>query len=137
MEHHPVAHINSHMGYRAGAVIGSREKDNVAGLCLGGRNDSALVVNALRRGTGQVVDAAGRVHPADKARTVKDQREALMEKLKINAEQAKSVVKDNGSLDYDALGKITAEKETAAAQAIIRTAPCTTGKSDFITQFTI
>ncbi len=35
----------------------------------------------------------------------------------FNAEQAKSVVKDNGSLDYDALGKITAEKETAAAQA--------------------
>ena len=59
------------MGHRAGAVIGSREKDNVAGLCLGGGNDSALVINALRRGTGQVVDAAGRVHPADKARTVK------------------------------------------------------------------
>ena len=54
MEHHPVAHINPHMGHRAGAVIGSREKDNVAGLCLGGRNDSTLVVNALRRGTGQV-----------------------------------------------------------------------------------
>ena len=68
MKHHPVAHINPHMGYRAGAVIGSREKDNVAGLCLGGGNDSTLVINALRRGTGQVVDAAGRVHPADKTR---------------------------------------------------------------------
>lgn len=45
MEHHPVAHINPHMGHRAGAVIGSREKDNVAGLCLGGGNDSALVIN--------------------------------------------------------------------------------------------
>ena len=71
MQHHPVAHINPHMGHRAGAVIGSREKDNVARLCLGGGNDGALVVNALRRGTGQVMDAAGRVHPADKARTVK------------------------------------------------------------------
>ena len=30
-----------------------------------------ITINALRRGTGQVVDAAGRVHPADKARTVK------------------------------------------------------------------
>lgn len=40
-----------------------------------------------------------------------------MEKLKINAEQAKTVVKDDGSIDYDALGKITSEKETAAAQA--------------------
>ena len=35
------------MGHRAGAVIGSREKDNVAGLCLGGGNDSALVINDL------------------------------------------------------------------------------------------
>ena len=52
-----------------------------------------------------------------KKNAIRDQREALMEKLKINAEQAKSVVKDNGSLDYDALGKITSEKETAAAQA--------------------
>lgn len=52
-----------------------------------------------------------------KKNAIRDQRSALMEKLKINAEQAKSVVKDNGSLDYDALGKITAEKETAAAQA--------------------
>ena len=43
MEHHPVAHINPHMGYRAGAVIGSREKDNVAGLCLGGRNLTPLI----------------------------------------------------------------------------------------------
>ena len=57
------------MGYRAGAVIGSREKDNVAGLCLGGGNDSTLIINALRRGTGQVVDAAGRVHPTDETRT--------------------------------------------------------------------
>ena len=52
-----------------------------------------------------------------KKNAIRDQREALMEKLKINAEQAKTVVKDDGSLDYDALGKITSEKETAAAQA--------------------
>ena len=61
----------THLDVYKRQVIGSREKDNVAGLCLGGGNDSALVINALRRGTGQVVDAAGRVHPADKARTVK------------------------------------------------------------------
>ena len=52
-----------------------------------------------------------------KKNAIRDQREALMEKLKINAEQAKTVVKDDGSIDYDALGKITSEKETAAAQA--------------------
>ena len=45
-----------------------------------------------------------------KKNAIRDQRE-------IKAEQAKTVVKDDGSLDYDALGKITSEKETAAAQA--------------------
>ncbi len=58
-------------GDRHPAVIGSREKDNVPRLCLGGRNDGALVVNALRRGTGQVVDAACGIDPADEAGAVK------------------------------------------------------------------
>ena len=71
VEHPPIAYINPTVAHARG-IIGSREKDNVAGLCLGGGNDSTLIINALRRGTGQVVDAAGRVHPADKARTVKD-----------------------------------------------------------------
>ena len=31
--------------------------------------------------------------------------------------QAKTVVKDDGSLDYESLGKIMSDKETAAAQA--------------------
>ena len=43
--------------------------------------------------------------------------EAAMTNFKITAEQAKTVVKDDGSLDYESLGKIMSEKETAAAQA--------------------
>ena len=40
-----------------------------------------------------------------------------MTNFRITAEQAKTVVKDDGSLDYESLGKIMSEKETAAAQA--------------------
>ena len=52
-----------------------------------------------------------------KDNAVRDQREAAMTNFKITAEQAKVVVKDDGSLDYTELGKIMSEKETAAAQA--------------------
>lgn len=52
-----------------------------------------------------------------KDNAVRDQREAAMTNFKITAEQAKTVVKDDGSLDYTELGKIMSDKETAAAQA--------------------
>ena len=52
-----------------------------------------------------------------KDNAVRDQREAAMTNFKITAEQAKAVVKDDGSLDYTELGKIMSEKEIAAAQA--------------------
>lgn len=52
-----------------------------------------------------------------KDNAIRDQREAAMTNFKITAEQAKTVVKDDGSLDYTELGKIMSEKETAAAQA--------------------
>ena len=52
-----------------------------------------------------------------KSNTIRDQREAAMTNFKITAEQAKNIVKDDGSLDYTELGKIMSEKETAAAQA--------------------
>ena len=35
----------------------------------------------------------------------------------VTADQAKVVVKDDGSLDYESLGKIISEKETASAKA--------------------
>ena len=52
-----------------------------------------------------------------KSNAVRDQREAAMTNFKITAEQAKTIVKEDGSLDYAELGKIMSEKETAAAQA--------------------
>ena len=52
-----------------------------------------------------------------KSNAIRDQREAAMTNFKITAEQAKTVVKDDGSIDYESLGKIMSDKETAAAQA--------------------
>lgn len=52
-----------------------------------------------------------------KSNAIRDQRESAMANFKITAEQAKTIVKDDGSLDYAELGKIMSEKETAAAQA--------------------
>lgn len=52
-----------------------------------------------------------------KSNAIRDQREAAMSNFKITSEQAKVVVKEDGSLDYAELGKIMSEKETAAAQA--------------------
>lgn len=52
-----------------------------------------------------------------KSNAIRDQRESAMTNFKITAEQAKTIVKDDGSLDYAELGKIMSEKETAAAQA--------------------
>lgn len=48
---------------------------------------------------------------------IRDQREAAAEKFKVTAEQAKQIVKDDGTFDYDVLGAIISEKETAAALA--------------------
>ena len=48
---------------------------------------------------------------------IRDQREKVMETMKVTSEQAKQIVKDDGSIDYDVLGQITSDKENAAAEA--------------------
>ena len=58
-----------------------------------------------------------RVAELEKIGKIRDQREAATQKFKITAEQAKQVVKDDGTFDYDVLGTIIAEKESAAALA--------------------
>jgi hypothetical protein len=66
----------------------------------------------------KALDAANQqIAELQKNNAIRDQREAAMTNFKITAEQAKTVVKDDGSLDYESLGKIMSEKETAAAQA--------------------
>lgn len=66
----------------------------------------------------KALDAANqKIAELQKNNAIRDQREAAMTNFKITAEQAKTVVKDDGSLDYESLGKIMSDKETAAAQA--------------------
>lgn len=53
----------------------------------------------------------------EKNNAIRDLREKAMTDFKITAEQAKTVVKDDGSFDTAELGKIITDKETASAQA--------------------
>ena len=61
--------------------------------------------------------ANNKIAELEKSNTLRDQRESAMTNFKITAEQAKTIVKDDGTFDYNALGKIIADKEAAAAQA--------------------
>lgn len=61
--------------------------------------------------------ANNRIAELEKAQTLATQRTSAADKFKITAEQAAQVVKDDGSFDFDVLGKIISDKETAAAQA--------------------
>lgn len=58
-----------------------------------------------------------RVAELEKSIAIQSSRAAAATKFKITAEQAEQVVKDDGSFDYDILGEIIAEKESAAAAA--------------------
>ena len=52
-----------------------------------------------------------------KNNAIRDLREKAMTDFNVTAEQAKAIVKEDGSFDTAELGKIMSEKETAAAQA--------------------
>ena len=52
-----------------------------------------------------------------KKNAIRDLCEKAMTDFKVTAEQAKKIVKEDGSFDTAELGKIMSEKETAAAQA--------------------
>ena len=65
----------------------------------------------------QLEEANKRIEELEKAQTLATQRTSAADKFKITSEQAAQVVKDDGSFDFDALGKIISDKETAAAQA--------------------
>lgn len=52
-----------------------------------------------------------------KAAFVRDQKSAAALKFNVTAEQAEKIVKDDGTVDFDVLGQIMSEKESAAALA--------------------
>lgn len=55
-----------------------------------------------------------RVADLEKTAAIQSQRASAAENFKITAEQAKTVVKDDGTIDYAVLGQIIADKETLA-----------------------
>lgn len=57
------------------------------------------------------------IETLQKGNAIRDLREKAMSDFKITAEQAKTVVKDDGSFDTAVLGQIITEKETASATA--------------------
>ena len=62
-DHHAVAEINSGVAH-AGGVVGSLEKDQIAGFCFGFGNVLALVPQAVCRSAPHIV-AVLVVHPTD------------------------------------------------------------------------
>ena len=58
-----------------------------------------------------------RIAELEKIQFISNQRADAIANFKINAEQAKEVVKDDGTFDMVKLGQIMAEKESAAALA--------------------
>lgn len=58
-----------------------------------------------------------KVAELEKAKAISETKKAAMAKFKIDAEQVDKVIREDGSLDFDALGQIMSDKETAAATA--------------------
>lgn len=58
-----------------------------------------------------------RIAELEKAQMIATQKNMVVEKFKVTGEQANKIVKDDGSLDFDVLGQIISDKETAAANA--------------------
>lgn len=58
-----------------------------------------------------------RVADLEKSAAIQNQRASAVEKFKVTAEQARQIIKDDGSFDQDVLGQIIADKESAAALA--------------------
>lgn len=72
--------------------------------------DAEKFEDALKKANQKIADL-------EKAAAIRDSRATVAEKFKVTAEQAKQIVKDDGNIDYDILGTIISEKETAAANA--------------------
>ena len=104
-----------------------KEKDKVAELKAKADKSDELQakINELETGNLTEIEKANKaleeanktIADMQKSNAIRDQREQAMSNFKIDAQQAKTVVKDDGTLDYEALGKIITDKETASAQA--------------------
>lgn len=58
-----------------------------------------------------------RVAELEKSIAISNTRTSIAEKFKVTADQASQIIKDDGSMDYDVLSQIIADKEIASANA--------------------
>lgn len=96
--------------YKADADKAAELQKKIDELEAGNLSEVEKVNKALEAANKTIADL-------QKSNAIRDQREAAMTNFKLTAEQAKAIVKDDGSLDYTELGKIISDKEKAAAQA--------------------
>lgn len=71
----------------------------------------------IEKANANLEKANQRIAELEKAQAIRDQKDIVAEKFKVSREQAGKIVKEDGTLDYDFLGQIISEKETAAANA--------------------
>ena len=96
--------------YKADADKAADLQKRIDDLEAGNLSEVEKVNKALEAANKTIADL-------QKNNAIRDQREVAMTNFKITAEQAKAVVKDDGSFDCVELGKIMSDKEIAAAQA--------------------
>lgn len=61
--------------------------------------------------------ALDKIAKLEKQQAIAAQKKSAMEKFKVTSEQVDKIIKEDGTLDYDALAQVISEKETAAATA--------------------
>lgn len=97
-------------GYKAKAETADGLQKQLDELQAGNLTELEKANKALDTANQQIAEL-------QKKNAIRDLREKAMTDFKVTAEQAKTIVKEDGSFDTAELGKIMSEKETAAAQA--------------------
>lgn len=96
--------------YKAKADKADELQTQLDDLQAGNLTELEKANKALETANQQIADL-------QKNNAIRDLREKAMTDFKVTAEQAKTIIKEDGSFDTAELGKIMSEKETAAAQA--------------------
>lgn len=97
-------------GYKAKADTADDLQKQLDEIQAGNLTELEKANKALDTANQQIADL-------QKNNAIRDLREKAMTDFKVTAEQAKAIIKEDGSFDTAELGKIMSEKETAAAQA--------------------
>lgn len=74
-------------------------------------------LSEAEKATKALETANARIAELEKAQSLAAQRSTAAAKFNVTAEQAAQIIKDDGTFDYDILGQIITDKETAAAKA--------------------